>query len=149
MKFLSVWVAAFCLATALQAQTTPATKPGTAKKTTTKPEVKKEPEAKIPGQTIPRANGTFLGLTLEDGKYLVRFYDAKKKPIAADVARASARWPNVHGPGDNRTVLNRSADGQSLLGAQFVRPPFAFKLFLTLIKDDGEAGETFVLDFRG
>jgi len=62
-----------------------------------------------------------------------------------------ARWANVHGPGDNRTVLN--SDGtNSLVGVQFVRPPLIFKVYLTLLKGDGDAAEvveSYVVDFRG
>ena len=146
--------------TALPAQTTPApaapaalaapAKPAdkTAKKDAKKAE---EKEGKIVGQALNRANGTFLGLTLEEGKFKLTFYDKKKKPMAVDVTRAIARWPNVHGPGDNRTVLN-PAGPNALLGAQFVRGPYSFKLFITLLKGEGDAAqavETFTVDFRG
>ena len=34
----------------------------------------------IEGMTLNRANGTFLGLTVEGGQWKLRFYDEKKKP---------------------------------------------------------------------
>ncbi len=99
---------------------------------------------------ISRPDGTFLGLTLQDGKFKLSFHDKQKKRKKADVARAVARWPNVHGPGQNRTVLNPAGDGTFLLGAQFVRPPHSFRLILTLVPDgEGEEGETYSVDFRG
>jgi hypothetical protein len=128
-------------------------KPATpAKPEAKKPEVKKkeEPVGKVEGIVLTRPNGLNLGLTLTDGKFKLTFYDKKKKPTQVDVTRAVARWPNPHGPGDNRTVLN--PDGaHSLVGAQFVRGPYSFKLFLTLLKGEGDAAEaveTYVVDFR-
>lgn len=117
-----------------------------------KPGVKKEePMGKIEGTELARPNGLFLGLTLAEGKFKLTFYDKKKKPTKVDVTRGLARWPNIHGPGDNRAVLN--SDGvNSLVGAQFVRPPYVFKLYLTLLNGDGDAAEvveTYVVDFRG
>lgn len=111
-----------------------------------------EKEGKIEGQVIARANGTFLGLTLDGGKFKLAFYDKKKKPMPVDVTRAVARWPNVHGPGDNRTVLNVGGDGKSLLGAQFVRGPYAFRLMITLLQGEGDSTatvETFTVQFNG
>jgi hypothetical protein len=125
-----------------------AAKPGDA----TKPGVKKEePIGKIEGTELARPNGLYLGLTLTDGKFKLTFYDKKKKPGKVDVTRGLARWANVHGPGDNRAVLN--PDGlHSLVAPQFVRPPYVFKVYLTLLKGDGDAAEvveTYVVDFRG
>lgn len=130
----------------LPAQTKPATPPGKSK---TLPKQEEE-EGKIDGIVLNRDNGTFLGLTLVQGKFRLTFYDKKKKKMPVDVARAAARWPNVHGPGDNRTVLNPAGDGTYLEGAQFVRGPYAFRLFLTLIKDDSptSAVENFSLAFH-
>lgn len=115
-------------------------------------EAEEEKEGTIEGLVLNRPNGRFLGLTLEGGKYKLTFYDKKKKPEKVDVTRATARWPNMHGPGDHRTVLNPAGDGTFLLGAQFVRGPYAFKLFLTLLQGEGgdaKAVETHVVDFRG
>lgn len=124
-----------------------------AKQETKKADPKKaapKEEAKIEGLVISRPDGTFLGLTLQDGKFKLSFHDKEKKRKKADVARAVARWPNVHGPGQNRTVLNPAGDGTFLLGAQFVRPPHSFRLILTLIPGgEGEEGETYSVDFRG
>ncbi|MBA4136099.1 MAG: hypothetical protein C0518_02140 [Opitutus sp.] len=107
-------------------------------------------EFKIEGTTLNRADGTFLGLTLQDGKFKLSFHDQEKKPMPVNVLRAVARWPNVHGPGQNRTVLTPAGDGTFLLGAQFVRPPLSFKLFLTLVAaEDGESTENYTVDFRG
>ena len=103
----------------------------------------------ILGVTIPRADGTFLGLEVVDTKFKLSFYNKKKKPANMDVTRATARWPNVRGPGDNRTVLNGS--GTFLVGAKPVVPPYTFNVYLTLLKGDGDdekAVESFVVQFH-
>lgn len=115
-----------------------------------KEEAKQPEQGKIDGIVIARPDGTFLGLTLVEGKFKLTFYSKQKKPQRVDVLRANARWPNLHGAGQNRTVLNPAGDGTYLLGAQFVRGPYAFKLFLTLVKadDDSVPVETYTVDFR-
>lgn len=106
--------------------------------------------AKIEGLVIARPDGRFLGLTLAEGKFKLRFYGNDRKPAQPDVLRVVARWPNIHGPGQNRTVLTPAGEGNFLLGAQFVRPPHTFKLFLTLIAaEGGEPTESYSVDFRG
>jgi hypothetical protein len=106
---------------------------------------------KIAGTVLTRPDGTFLGLTLVEGKFKLSFYDKERKPRAVDVLRATARWPNLHGPGQNRAVLIPAGDGTHLLAPQFVRGPYAFKLFLTLVKseDGAEPTENYTVDFRG
>ncbi len=130
------------------AATTPTTKAKSGAKA--KVEATKEAEPIIPGQTIARTNGTFLGLEVVGGNFKLSFYDAKKKPVAPDVTRASARWPNTRGIGDNRAMLNLS--GTALVGNKFVAPPLVFNLYITLLQGEGEeatAVENFVVQFRG
>jgi hypothetical protein len=158
--------AAVCLlfATSLmQAQTPPPAKPADPKapaaKATpgkaapAKPEAKKEEELpKIPGTAVTRANGTKLGLEVVDGKFKLTFYDKKHKPMAMDVTRAAARWPNTRSgtPSDYRTVLNGS--GSTLVGARPVLPPHSFTVFLTLLQGEGDeakAVENYTVPFKG
>ena len=115
-----------------------------------KVEKKKEELPKIPGTVINRPNGTFLGLEVVGGNFKLTFYDKKHKPMAVDVTRAKARWPNPRSPGDNRTVLNGS--GSALVGAKPVVPPFTFNVYLTLLVGEGEeakAVENYTVAFRG
>jgi len=104
------------------------------------PAKKPAEEPTIPGQVIARNNGGFLGLTIVSNNFVIAFYDAEKKPMAVDVARATARWSVNYNP---------SPDGMSLTSTKFVRPPFTFKLFLTLLgpAEDSPA-ENFVIDVR-
>ena len=113
------------------------------------PAKKPAEEPTIPGQVIARNNGGFLGLTIVSNNFVIAFYDAEKKPMAVDVARATARWSVNYKAFDERAVLNPSPDGMSLTSTKFVRPPFTFKLFLTLLgpAEDSPA-ENFVIDVR-
>jgi hypothetical protein len=169
MKLPLAFVGLALVTGALQAQTPSTTKTTDPKATapatvtTAKPGAKPEPEAKvdpkkkaeeamgtIKGLEIKRANGTYLGLEVSGGQFVLSFYDKKKKPAAVDVTRATARWPNLRGPGDNRAVLNGS--GTKLVGNKPVIPPLAFNVYLTLLQGEGEeakAVENYVVQFRG
>lgn len=156
MKTLVACLALLVAVPFVHAQATMPAAPGKAapakKADAKKANPKEEAEGKIDGLTLTRPNGHFLGLTLQGGKYKLSFYDKKKKPEKVDVTRATARWPNLHGPGDNRAVLNPAGDGTYLLGTQFVRGPYSFKLYLTLLRGDGDgaqAVENYTVDFRG
>lgn len=108
-----------------------------------------EAEVQLPGSVIARANGGFLSLTLDGIHFKLSFYDAKKQPVAPDAVRATTRWDPVNKTGQMRSVLNPADDGSSLRGTVPVRPPYVFKVYLTLIGADGEALESHVVDFRG
>jgi hypothetical protein len=117
---------------------------------------KKKEEPKIEGIVITRPNGALLGLTLEGGTFKLSFYDAKKKPVVADVTRAAARWNPNYKQGSERVILNLAGDGKSLVGSKPVRPPYAFKLYLTLLKagpsaateGSEQAVESYTVDFH-
>lgn len=160
MKLIAAAACLLFVTTLAQAQTapaakpapaTPAVKPASGKAKAAKPEAKKEEELpKIPGVEIARANGTFLGLEVVGTNFKLTFYDKKKKAMAMDVTRATARWPNPRSPGDNRTVLNGS--GSVLVGARSVLPPYNFNVYLTLLQGEGDtakAVESYVVSFRG
>jgi hypothetical protein len=114
------------------------------------PGAKPEEEPKIAGLVIPRAKGGLLGLTLENSNFTLAFYDANKLPIPADVTRAAARWPVHYSVDAEHTVLNPTADGMALTSTKFVRPPYVFKLYLTLIVEGStEPPESYVIDYHG
>lgn len=110
----------------------------------------KNEEGKIDGLVIPRGKG-FMGLQVVNSVFKLSFYDEKKKPVAPDVDRAALRWDPRYKVGEERTVLLPAADGKSLSSEKNIRPPYNFKLFMTLIKEtDGQppVNETFTVDFR-
>lgn len=117
-------------------------KPADPKAKPADPKAKKDPKAKekvytIPGLTISRPNGTFLGLQVLNNNFVLSFYDAKKKPMAPDITRATAHWPNLRSiHGDNFTVLNSS--GNALVGVKPVVPPLTFIVRITLLDGEGD-----------
>ena len=149
MKAL-VLVAALCLTVSpADAKPQPAKAPAAAVKKID--DKKTEEEPKIDGVVVARPDGSFLGVTIDGGTFKLSFYDKKKKPTDVDVTRATARWSPKNKLGEDRTVLNRGGDGKSLGGGKPVRPPYVFKLYLTLLRGDGDAAEaveTYVVDFR-
>jgi len=105
-----------------------------------------EEEGTIAGIAIPRQNGGFLGLEIVGGNFKLSFYTAKKKPVPVDVTRATARWDNKQKLGSDFTVLNAASDNMSLVGAKFVRPPYKFIVFLTLLNEAGEGVESYPIN---
>ncbi len=100
------------------------------------------PEATIPGISAPRAKGGFIGIEVDESGFKLSFYDKDKKQVDCDVARATARWDPSYKVGVERRVLNPSGDGKTLTSTP-VRPPYNFRLFLTLLNENGEAVESF------
>ena len=123
-----------------------ATAPAKAEKKTAPAAAKEEPEGHIAGIAVPRSSGGFLGLEIVGGNFKLSFYDAKKKPVPVDVARAAARWDNKQKLGSDFTVLNPASDNLSLVGAKFVRPPYTFIVFLTLLNEAGEGVESYPIN---
>ena len=123
-----------------------------AKQAPKKADEKKKEELKIKGIVVPRGERGFLGVEVVNGAFKITFYDTKKKPVAPDVARAALRWDPKYKVGQERLVLNPDADGTSLSNPKTIRPPYVFKLFITLLKDASDkeeaVAETHVIDFR-
>lgn len=113
---------------------------------------KEEPPAKIEGMEIKRGDRGFLGLQIVNSTFKLSFYDAKKKPMAPDVANAAFRWNVNYQKAPERTLLTPS--GNALVSEKTIRPPHNFKIFVTLFKqtgggaEDANAGaENFTVDF--
>jgi hypothetical protein len=120
-----------------------------AKKAPAPTKKKEDPPAKIDGVAISRPNGGFLGLQVLNNNFVLTFYDAKKKKVAPDVARATFRWPVKYQPGPERTVLNPNG-GFALTSAKDIRPPLTFKVFISLFVEGKEdAVESYTVDFHG
>lgn len=137
---------------------TPPVKKDSAQKTTPpakavpKAAKKEEPPPKIEGIEIPRGDRGFLGIQVMNGVFKLSFYDAKKKPTPPDVVRAVLRWDPKYKVGKERTVLNPGGGVNAMTSEKTVRPPYNFKLYITLLKEategDDPVGETHVIDFN-
>jgi hypothetical protein len=105
-------------------------------------------EGKIIGVEIARANGGFLGLSIAGGGFKLAFYNAKKKPVAIDVASGVARWQPQQKKGNELAPLSPSDDGKALASSKVVQSPHTFKVYLTLFNAAGDAVENYTIDFR-
>jgi hypothetical protein len=123
-----------------------------AAQTPAKPAVPPADEAaetpKIEGVEIARKDGTFLGLTISGPRLVLAFFDAEKKAVPVNVARALARWNPVNKTGDERSVLNPDETGKTLVSLPNVRPPYAFRVTLVLLDEQGDPVESFIVDAR-
>ncbi|MBI5689103.1 MAG: hypothetical protein HZC55_03320 [Verrucomicrobia bacterium] len=130
--------------------TAPAAKAGATAPAAEKKAAKKdEPPPKIEGMEIGRGAKGFLGLQVVNGVFKLSFYDEKKKPAQPDAVRAVLRWTPNYKPGNEVYILNPGGDGKSLTSDKTVRPPYAFKLFVSLFAEGSENPvESFVVDFR-
>lgn len=93
-----------------------------------------------------------MGLQIVNANFRLTFYDAKKKPLPADVSQAVLRWQPTYQRNEERVLLERAADGKALTSPRTVRPPYNFKLYMTLFKEpvtgaEAVAAENFVVDF--
>src|SRR3954466_1035902 len=126
---MKIWSAILCstVLAAVSVAQTPAAKTPAAKSGAEKSGKKEEPPAKIEGMEIARSEGGgFMGLQIVDTNFRLAFYDAKKKPVAADVTRAVLRWNPNYQKSEERVVLERSGDGKYLTSPRTIRPPHNF-----------------------
>lgn len=133
---------------------TPLTTPGKAAPVpkNAKPAKKADKPGKIDGVEVARGGERgFLGIKVENNTWVVSFYDQKKKPVAADVASIALRWPVQYQPNPERALLTPTGDGKVMSSEKTVRPPFNYRLYLTLLKDPSatdQPAETYVVDFH-
>lgn len=109
-----------------------------------------ESEGTISGVAVKRANGGYIGITIDGNGVVLSFYDEKKKPVDCDVAQAVVHWKPKNTIAEERRILNPAGDGKTLTSTAPVHPPFNFKLYLTLLSADGQVVESFsAIDFQG
>ena len=97
-----------------------------------------EVEPVLEGVVVERPDGTFMTLTMEGPRAVLRFFDAEKKPIGPVVERAFVKFRLSGRRPENRTLLP-DAEGMALTHGRPLRPPFVFLAFITLVHEDGDA----------
>lgn len=104
---------------------------------------------KIEGMEIPRGTG-FLGVQILNGVFKITVYNAKKKPTAADFTRIALRWQPANQKSPERTLLLPAGGIGAFSSEKIVKPPHRFRLFITLIKGDGDDApvENLTLEFQ-
>jgi hypothetical protein len=105
--------------------------------------------ATIPGVTIPRANGGFLGLEIDsNSNFKLSFYGADKKPTAPDVASGSIQWRPINTGRQEFVSLSPGGDGTSLTSPKVVRHPWTFKLSISLfVAGNNNPVESYTVDY--
>ncbi|HEX2100370.1 MAG TPA: hypothetical protein VHF69_06895 [Candidatus Synoicihabitans sp.] len=103
-----------------------------------------EPEMK--GVPAPWGGGT-LALAIESNAFVLRFYDAEKKPKPVPAARSTVRWDSPQKAGVQRTVLNPEG-AEALRSPALVRPPYAFTAHITLLSAEGDSLGVVPFDMR-
>ncbi|HLP09435.1 MAG TPA: hypothetical protein VK178_14830 [Opitutaceae bacterium] len=105
-------------------------------------------EKNLAGILITRANGGFLNLKVDGGKFVMAFYDKDKKAVAPDVTKATVRYRKFKT--DQRFFLAGGADGKTLSSPLPVDRPYVFNTVHIVLFDDNEEtpAETYVKNFR-
>ena len=105
--------------------------------------------AKITGTEVARPGKGFIGLEVVGGNFRLSFYDENREPVSPSVVKAVLRWTPTNRTGSEFYALEPSADGKALTSPKTVRPPYQFKLFLSLFAAGAEAPfESHTIDFR-
>lgn len=105
--------------------------------------------AKITGTEVARPGKGFIGLEVVGGNFRLSFYDEKREPVSPAAVKAVLRWTPANRTGSEFYALEPSADGKALTSPKTVRPPYQFKLFLSLFAAGAEAPfESHTIDFR-
>lgn len=112
---------------------------------------KEEVPLSIEGTVVGRGDAGFIALAISDNRFVMKFYDAERKEIAPDMAAAALRWNVRYQPTPERAFLRPNADGTALTSEKVIRPPYSFKLFITLLPLEGSnaAEESYSVDFSG
>jgi hypothetical protein len=126
----------------------PPAKPVPAKQEETAKAEGDEADIVIPGTVVTRKDGSFISITVENNCFKMAFYNAKKKQVPADVARANVHWNPKNKKNEERRVLNASGDGLTLISTPPVQAPHAFKIYCNLLNENGDAVESFNTDFH-
>jgi hypothetical protein len=115
----------------------------------------KKPAAKvkheIPGVTIPRANGGFLGLEIDaNSNFKLSFYDKDKAPVTADLSLATVRWHASNTKSVEFVGLTPGGDGKCLTSDRVIRRPWTFKLTILLFAaGNKDPAESYTVDYSG
>jgi hypothetical protein len=106
-----------------------------------------EQEGTISGMPIQRGQG-WIGIELDDNTFKMTFYNAKKKPVAADASSAVLWWPVHYQPNPERTELVPTGDPAVLASSYSVKPPHTFILHITLLfTGKPDTTESYVVNF--
>jgi hypothetical protein len=108
---------------------------------------KEEEMGTVAGVPIQRGQG-WLGIEIKDNTFAMTFYNAKKKPVAADASSAVLWWSVRYQPNPERTELVPSGNPAVLSSSHAIKAPHSFILHITLLfAGKPDATESFVINF--
>lgn len=99
-----------------------------------------EPKPELPktGVNLARAKGGWLNIEAVGHRFVVKFYDAKKKQFTPDMTRGLVRYyytaKAIHPP----VPLNRAKDGRALESPNKVKPPHVFHMHVVLLAEGSD-----------
>lgn len=107
---------------------------------------KKEQTYELPkgGKNLPRGSAGWLNVEVAGTRLIVKFFDAKKKPLVPDVERGFAQF-RYSSKNPERAPLHR--EGNLLTSTATVRPPHNFVVILSLFRS-GETEQTESYTFK-
>jgi len=105
----------------------------------------------IPGVTIPRANGGFLGLEIDgNSNFKLSFYNKDKAPATADLSFATIRWHSSNTKKIEFVALNPGGDGKCLTSPKVIIRPWMFQLTILLFAaGKNDPAESYTVDYSG
>lgn len=110
-----------------------------------------EEEPQLEGVVVERKSGGFMTLTMDGKKLVLRFFDAKKKPVAADVRGGFVRFLFGNRSPERRPLVP-TGDGMGLTHGEPLRTPHIFSAHITLRHGEGEdeddiASEDYIVSY--
>ncbi|TVR49553.1 MAG: hypothetical protein EA425_11910 [Puniceicoccaceae bacterium] len=110
-------------------------------------EAKPPPEPPSEGRLLPRPQGGFLHLVMEDSRFAINFLDEAFRPEPADVDRAVLRIRRAVTRPES-IVLLPGDEPHRLANPRFIRAPWTFHLVVLLFKGEGgDAVESYTLNW--
>ena len=108
------------------------------------PGKKKEYELPKTGKNIERQKGGWINIEGSGTRFVVKFFDEKKRPVPPDVERGFARF-NYAGKNDARAPLSR--EGETLVTPATIKPPHNFLIILSLFSGEAEPAEVYTVKY--
>lgn len=101
------------------------------------------------GVNLAREGGGWLNVSVQSDRFVISFFNDQKEPVPANVQHGLVRYSPVSLE-SQRTPLDLSADGKTMISPINVRAPHAFRVNLALYNDGpGDAAETYAFFYRG
>ena len=140
-RLFTLGVALMCVGANLAADNPPPKSPASKTLSSAK---KKEYELPKTGKNIPRQKDGWINVEGSGRRFVIKFFDKEKKPVAPDVERGLALF-NYAAKNDTRAPLH--LEGDTLVTPATVKPPHNFLITLRLFAGEAEPAETYTFKY--